>query len=261
MSQSTLHTLYAEHRGKASDKWALYIDVYDRVLQRFRGRPIDFIEVGVQNGGSLEIWAKFFPEARVLIGCDIDPLCGTLAFEDPRIKVVVGGINEQATFEGIARHAQGFDVFIDDGSHTSPDIAASFANYFRFVRHGGLYLIEDLHCAYWGRYGGGVRHPSGAMGFLHLLADGIHHQYWKEQAAFAELAAPYFPPGTKVDPSLAAGIQSITFHDSLCVIEKRDASGAGRLRERVFAGEAADVVPRVAPRGTHAWVLESENTQ
>jgi len=257
MSQSTLQSLYAEHRGKAADKWALYLDVYDRVLGRFRDRPIDFLEVGVQNGGSLEIWAKFLPEARVLIGCDIDPACGTLAFDDPRIRVVVGAINEQATFEGIARQASGFDVFIDDGSHTSADIAASFANYFRFVRHGGVYLIEDLHCAYWSGYGGGVRHPSGAMGFLHLLGDGIHHQYWKEQASFAELAAPYFAPGVKVDASLAAGIQSITFHDSLCVIEKRGAGGEGRLGERVFAGEVAAVAPRHVARGTHAWVMES----
>jgi SAM-dependent methyltransferase len=259
MSRKSLRTLYTDHTGKVSDKWALFIDVYDRVLGPFRERPIDFIEVGVQNGGSLEIWAKFFPEARTLVGCDNDPRCGELAFDDPRIRVVVGPINETATYREIAKHMTGFDVFIDDGSHTSPDIVSSFVNYFRFLRPGGLYLIEDLHCAYWRHWGGGIGQPTGAMGFLKLLADGIHHNYWKDQASFTELAAPFFAPGAKVDATLAAGINAITFYDSLCVIEKREPGNAGRVGERLIAGTEASVNPAVLEARDHKyWVLEGD---
>ena len=259
MSRKSLRTLYGEHQGKASDKWALFIDVYDRVLARFRDQPIDFIEVGVQNGGSLEIWAKFFPAARALIGCDIDPRCAELRFDDPRIQVVVGPINDPATYGRIAALAPQFDVFIDDGSHTSPDIVSSFVNYFRFVKPGGVYLIEDLHCAYWPRWGGGMGEPAGAMAFLKLLADGIHHQYWKDQASFAELAAPFFAPGVKVDAGIAAGIESIAFHDSLCVIEKRASGPGGRVGERLIAGNEAAVKPAVLEaRGNKFWVLEGD---
>jgi SAM-dependent methyltransferase len=262
MSRKSLRTLYTEHTGKVSDKWALFIDVYDRVLDAYREQPIDFLEVGVQNGGSLEIWAKFFPEARALVGCDIDARCGDLEFDDPRIKVVVGAINETATFREIAKHMTGFDVFIDDGSHTSPDIVSSFVNYFRFLRPGGLYLIEDLHCAYWRHWGGGISQPTGAMAFLKLLADGIHHNYWKEQASFAELAAPFFAPGAKVDATLAAGIRAITFYDSLCVIEKRGPGFAARVGERLIAGVEASVNPAVLDAREHKfWVLEGDKLE
>jgi hypothetical protein len=101
--------------------------------------------------------------------------------------------------------------------------------------------------------------PASAMGFLKLLADGIHHQYWKDQASFTELAAPFFPPGVKVDAALAAGIQSIAFHDSLCVIEKRAPGSGGRVGERLIAGREAVVKPAVLDdQGKKFWVLEGD---
>src|SRR5258706_5899684 len=81
------------------------------------------------------------------------------------------------------------------------------------------------------------------MNFLKLLADGIHHAHWKSQADFAEIAAPFLPPGAKADLALADDIHSILFLDSLCVIEKRAAGESARLGERVIAGEKAAVEP------------------
>src|SRR5881392_1187578 len=92
-SGEPLAALYREHTGKLADKWALYLEVYERVLAPYRERAIDFVEVGVQNGGSLELWAKYFTAARALIGCDANPACAGLRFEDPRIALVVGPIN------------------------------------------------------------------------------------------------------------------------------------------------------------------------
>lgn len=55
MDQRSLRTLKTEHAGKGSDKTSLYLDVYDRVFASCRDRPIRMLEVGVLNGGSLEI--------------------------------------------------------------------------------------------------------------------------------------------------------------------------------------------------------------
>lgn len=234
-----LHDLYAAHRGKVSDRWDLYIDVYDRVLAPLRDKPIDLLEVGVQNGGSLEIWAKFFPNARTLTGCDVDPRCAALAFDDPRIAVVVGAVNTMEAARPILERSPFFDVIIDDGSHVSRDIVMTFRNYFGRVKPGGLFIIEDLHCAYLAGWGGGLREPASAMGFLKLLVDGLHHAYWKGEADFGALAGAFLPPEAKADVGLATDIASIAFYDSVCVIEKRLATASARIGSRIVAGDVA----------------------
>jgi hypothetical protein len=244
MLRKSLRTLYEEHStGKLAHKWGLYLDVYDRLFNPFRDRPVDLVEVGVQNGGSLEIWLQYFPRAHRIVGCDINPRCAALRYSDPRISVVVGPINERATSEQIIRHAPEFDIFIDDGSHTSADINATFYNYFHRVRPGGLFVIEDLHCAYFPAYGGGLDAPGGSMGFLRVLADAIHKDYWQEKISLAERVAPYLPPGTPVDDSLTADILGISFYDSVCVIEKRAIAKPAGLGPEVIVGDTAAVDP------------------
>ena len=52
--------LFFEHRGKTIDKWEHYLSIYAREFAPFFAlrRPIRLLEIGVQNGGSLELWAK-----------------------------------------------------------------------------------------------------------------------------------------------------------------------------------------------------------
>ena len=56
MINKSLEILYAEHLGKSSDKWELYLLEYDRLFSAYRNKPINILEIGVQNGGSLEIY-------------------------------------------------------------------------------------------------------------------------------------------------------------------------------------------------------------
>ena len=58
------HTLTIEHKGKISDKWNLYLDIYERIFCSLRNKPISLLEIGIQNGGSLEIWASYFSLAK-----------------------------------------------------------------------------------------------------------------------------------------------------------------------------------------------------
>src|SRR5690554_3569513 len=130
MTEPSLSDLYARHVGKQSDKWSGYLPVYDRLFSPFRHERVRLLEIGVQNGGSLEIWARYFADAAKLVGCDIEPACAGLRFEDPRIAVVVGDANSDAAFARITQISDGFDIVIDDGSHHSGDIVRSFARYF-----------------------------------------------------------------------------------------------------------------------------------
>src|SRR6266542_98882 len=171
MTKETLERLYAVHVGKVSDRWSLYFNEYDRILDAYRNKPVCLLEIGIQNGGSLEICSKYFPSAPKLVGCDIDPKCARLRYEDPRIAVVAGDANSDAAQAVVLGHAPAFDVIIDDGSHRSRDIVKSFARYFPNLADDGVFIVEDLHCSYWEDYVGGLFDPFSAITFFNRLAD------------------------------------------------------------------------------------------
>lgn len=243
----TLRELYARHTGKVSQKWELYLDVYDSALAPWRAHPVTLVEVGVQNGGSLELWARYFAGGRRFIGCDVDPKVAALRFDDPRIRTVVAPINTPEAARAIVAEAAGpIDVFIDDGSHVTADIVLAFCNYFSLVRAGGIYIAEDLHCAYRRQWRGGLG-TDNAMAFFAALVDGMHRAHWEEGDSMDTLAARFLP-GANAGPMLAAladSVASVAFFDSMCIVRKRPDDGWGRLGRRVVAGRDAPVSPDV----------------
>lgn len=240
---ATLRDLYGSHRGRISQKWEGYLEAYESILADRRGDALSLLEIGVQNGGSLEVWARYLERAETLIGCDVDPACGELTFEDGRISVVVGDVGDARTVDRIAQIAPALDIIIDDGSHRSPDIIAAFVRLFPLVRDGGVYIVEDLHCSYLEGFGGGLFAQRSALSFLRRLTDVVNRAHWEGAVDIARLLEPLLPvepPPAFID-SLAA-IRSVEFLDSLCVV-RVDRTGRTRLGGRVVAGEVADVDP------------------
>jgi len=90
MPTNSFREVFYAHHGKVSDKWDHYIDTYGEIFAPLREKSVALLEVGIQNGGSLEIWATYFQNARVIIGIDIDPKCALLRFEDARISTIIG---------------------------------------------------------------------------------------------------------------------------------------------------------------------------
>ena len=54
----TLNSLYHHHEGKVSDKWTHYLDAYNNHFKEYQSKPIRLLEIGIQNGGSLEVWSQ-----------------------------------------------------------------------------------------------------------------------------------------------------------------------------------------------------------
>ena len=160
-----LKDLYQNHSGKVSDKWTIYLNEYEDKLSQYQKLPIKFFEIGILNGGSLEIFSKYFLNAELILGCDIDKKCKELHFVEPNIKLVVGDVNNEKIKNEIIRHAK-FDIILDDGSHNSDDIVKTFCNYFNYLKNEGLYIIEDLHCSYWREHRGGLFYPTSSINFF-----------------------------------------------------------------------------------------------
>lgn len=219
--EKTLEQLYAEHTGKVSDKLSLYLSEYDRLFLPYRNRPVRILEIGIQNGGSLEIWSKFFPQATRIIGCDIDPACAKLRYDDPKISVVVGNATSEETARQVLALSSGFDIIIDDGSHVSEEIVKAFARYFPHLADDGLFVAEDLHCSYWKQFQGGLLYPYSSMAFFKRLADIANHEHWGNNQprgmllrSFANLYKTAF------DEELLAHVHSVEFANSMCTVRK-----------------------------------------
>ena len=229
---ATLRTLFHRDTGKPAAKWQGYLQHYDRHLAGRKEQPLRLLEIGVQAGGSLEVWAQYFNNARLIIGCDIDPACGALRYDDPRIKILIGDINTPATLQSLSVLTETLDVVIDDGSHHSRDIIRSFVQLFPRLSEGGTYLIEDLHCSYWESYGGGLYDPFSAIAFFKKIVDLVNRPVWGVQVAakdfLAEFRALVDDAATEIAPnetdwSFLDQIHSIEFVNSICVIHKRAA--------------------------------------
>jgi glycosyltransferase involved in cell wall biosynthesis/23S rRNA U2552 (ribose-2'-O)-methylase RlmE/FtsJ len=234
--------LYHTHTGKVSDKWALYLHEYDRLFSPYRDLPISVLEIGVQNGGSLEIWSQYFPNAKKIVGSDINLDCAKLQFGDPRIKVIVGDATTEETKQKILKHSDYFDFIIEDGSHTSGDIVKSFALYFSLLQEGGIFVVEDLHCSYWQDYQGGIFHPYSSINFFKQLADVLNHEHWGSDQSSRQLLSGFEKEyQITLDEDLLSKVHSIEFVNSICVIKKNKAA-LNKLSSRIISGQVEIVV-------------------
>ena len=243
MPIKSLYELYQEHQGKVSDKWLGYFEAYSHALSSYRDQSVSLLEIGVQNGGSLEIWGKFFSSAEVIMGCDINPACAHLQFDDPRIRVVVGDAVQESTKSLILIHSNNFDIVIDDGSHSSADIIRAFFQYFPLIKDGGVFVAEDLHCSYWGEFGGGLYYPYSSIAFFKRLADVINFQHIGVGKSRADLVRGILQNyDIECDYEALEHIHSIEFINSVCIVRKR-ASIFNMLGRRIVAGCEEAVVP------------------
>ena len=255
----TLLDLHSAHAGKVTDKWSGYFGVYDRLLPLLRNQPIALLEVGIQNGGSLEVWAQYFPRARKIIGVDIDLKCSELRFDDPRIRIIVGDINSAATLLAIHEDEGIFDLIIDDGSHVSGDIVRAFCHLWPRLAEGGLYIVEDMCCSYWSAFDGGLHHPASSEAFFKSLSDCINAEHWGNgQMAVSHISSILERHEAALTDDQVAQVHSIEIANSIVTIRKA-APDMNRMGKRVVGGSIALVNPGVLALDGTVWVSEERD--
>ena len=60
MSLINLQTIFDQHVDRGSGKWKHYIAIYERYFEKYRGKEVHILEIGISGGGSLQIWKKYF---------------------------------------------------------------------------------------------------------------------------------------------------------------------------------------------------------
>jgi len=234
-----------KHKGRVLDKWESYLNTYDSILKPYQEKRLSILEIGVANGGSLDLWAEYFPNAKNIVGCDINKECGDLKYDDPRISVVVGDVNELTTFAEIQKIAETYDIIIDDGSHLCPDVIKTFALYFPLLNYNGLYIVEDLHTSYWNGSSGGLHTPLSSMAFFKRLADIPNVEHWRikrKGKEYLKCFEQYY--GIEFDEGELDTIHSITFTNSMVVINTQFPTH-NKLGKRMVRGNDEHIMPNL----------------
>jgi hypothetical protein len=58
-----------------SRKWKKYFSNYEELFNNYKNKNVTFVEIGVHNGGSLEVWRNYFSKESRIIGIDLNPEC------------------------------------------------------------------------------------------------------------------------------------------------------------------------------------------
>ncbi|MGI9169120.1 MAG: class I SAM-dependent methyltransferase [Caulobacteraceae bacterium] len=213
---------FLTNRGKAIHKWEHYFPIYERHFEPWRGRSLTFLEIGVAKGGSLDMWRRGFGPLARIVGIDIDPT--SRRHEGPGIFVRVGDQSDPGFLRSIVEEFGAPDIVLDDGSHQMADVRASFEFLYPRLPKNGVYLIEDLHTAYWKEYGGGVDEPASFVNFAKSMIDKLNADHAR---------------GAVEPDAFTRDTFCLAFYDSVIVFEKghawRKASseiGGGRGRGR-----------------------------
>jgi len=192
------------HRGRVFRKSDVYIPVYERYLQKFCGKPVNILEIGVNTGGSLQIWKKYFGQKARVFGVDIDPNCKN--FEESQIEIFIGDQENKGFLKQLSQKLPKLDIIIDDGGHTMIQQINSFEILYPGLAHGGVYICEDCNTSYMPNYGGGFR-QSGT--FIEHMKDKIDLM----NMAFGAILT---------DNEFGETTPGIHFHKGMVVLEKEE---------------------------------------
>lgn len=143
---STFQEFYQGHiQGRGIWKWSNALDAYQRHFANMRGLSCNLAEVGVQSGGSIDMWHSVLGAQSHVYGLDINPQA--LQFGNAMTTITIGDqadVNMWSTFFG-ATVKSPLDVLIDDGGHEPHQMLVTLEQTLPRMNAGGFVAIEDIH--------------------------------------------------------------------------------------------------------------------
>lgn len=193
---------------KFSTKWDPYLDAYEKHFSKFVGTEPTMLEIGVADGGSIELWLKYFGKSTIY-GIDADPKWLEHKYtQEGKVQLDFGDQGDPNFWDMYLKDKPLFDIILDDGGHEMGQQVVTMLKAFPHLKDGGVFMVEDTHTSYWKEWGGGFRSPSSYIEFTKNLVDLLHSQHLKEITPPPELH------------KIFSSISSITYYNSMVVFEK-----------------------------------------
>ncbi len=199
-------TLWSEFLGnnqRTIHKWAHYFPAYEEHLSRFVNRPAFFLEIGAGRGGSAQMWKRYLGPHAQIVSIDINPECRE--FEEDQIAFRIGSQSDLSFLAKVLEEFGTPNIVLDDGSHQMSDVIETFRFLYPRTASDGVYLVEDLHTAYWSEFGGGLKQEGSFIELAKELVDELNADWTR-----GELAPTGFTRSTL----------SMHFYDSMVIFER-----------------------------------------
>lgn len=197
--RNELLDLFYESKNR-SIKWEKYFQIYDILFSKYKDKKITFVEIGVLDGGSLEIWKKYFGENSRIIGIDKNKQCQKL--ESSNYEIFIGSQSDPNFWRNFFNKVGNVDIILDDGGHTNDQQIISLLESANYINDGGLHVVEDVHASYQKHYGNPYK-----FSFINFSKKTIDDINFK------------FPNLGKFNHSLNKSVYSVEFFESIVVFK------------------------------------------
>lgn len=201
----TLLEIFENDLTSNCDKYLPYFPVYEQFFSKYRNQNLTFIEVGVQDGGSLQMWRKYFGDTARIIGIDVDE--DVLTRKKENVEIFIGDQEDPAFWAGFLPNIGTIDVFLDDGGHTMNQQINTLDSVWEKIAIGGVYMIEDTHTSYYNDWNNGLYRPHTIMEYTKKIIDMVNINHWQEH-----------PSDPKVFKFI--DLASVSYYNSMIVLTK-----------------------------------------
>ena len=189
-----------ENLKNYSVKWEKYFSVYEKFFSKFKNKKIIFVEIGIFNGGSLQMWKNYFGKDSKIIGIDINPECKKFEEKENDIFVEIGNQSDDEFWKFFFDKHGNVDAILDDGGHTNLDQIKTTVNTVQHINDGGVLMVEDTHTSYVDEYNSSQKYSF--INFSKKVIDDLNSNIDLEL-------------GLKINFSLKKYIYSIDFYESI----------------------------------------------
>jgi SAM-dependent methyltransferase len=124
-----------------------YTPIYSLLLGPYRNRPIQFCEIGVAGGYSVEMWRRYFNIESVIVAMDnsfeLLARVGDRSLQNV-FPLQIDVTNEEAMESRFREINFQFDIILDDSDHVFESHIKIVRTLTKFLKPGGMLIIEDV---------------------------------------------------------------------------------------------------------------------
>ena len=144
-----------------------YDTVYDKILLPYKDIATSVLEIGIKTGAALNAYSEYFINANIY-GIDIQNQILPQYEKIPKTKIYFGDALDETT---INHFNTTYDIIIEDGSHLIEHQIQHFKDYSKFIKPGGMYVIEDVDNKYVSRLFNETHATSKDLNFILTIYD------------------------------------------------------------------------------------------